>query len=429
MRVSILFFLLIISCMSNAKEVFFRGSECTKLPEGQDVHFKESTNFDKKYSKDEAVADLKKALLNKAYVKASNGTSYLIESIRFKQDEEKIRGGKITRSAQITGFLHLSPITGCEHGQVISTDESNKLSYFYNFSKIRLEKAQVETLVQEQMIPSLKISDKRIYGLELGISYQDALKQIGRFSFDWRVNDIWRLATIGRNTVLFFEQDMLVGGQYHRDLLPTVWSNFIEIAATKPLLEVNNTEINMTYHAMSESSLTSLEQKYSLLDYDRFRISEDEVELRLSGLALGKLPNKEDFSFSLACYDEQDGVQNFIDKNLSSLPKFYSQTGEIGVLTGCNQVLYLWNDESFKSLLLSERANFNSTQLIHANMLSKGFSDWSFYGVEYLKGIQSNNALTIKHAEDDVYDVKAGSWLGYFVADEGLAFQGQFYVQ
>ncbi|MCF6439268.1 hypothetical protein L1077_07495 [Pseudoalteromonas luteoviolacea] len=386
-------------------------------------------NFYKNNSKDEVIAGLKKALLNKAYQKASRGTSYLIESVRFKKAEEKIREGKITRHAQIIGSLHLSAVKGCEHGEVIKEGESAKLSLFYHYSKIAVDKVQSEHVVVEQTVSSLKINDKSIYGLELGVSYQDALRQVGRFSFDWQVNEQWRLVTLGRNTVLFFEQDVLVGGQYHRHLLPTVWSNLIELSATKPLLEVNGTEVSMTNHAMSGANLTFLEKKYSFLDYDKFRISEDEVELRLSGLVIGKVPNDNELLFSLACYEENNGVQDFIDKHHTSLPKFYNQTGEIGLLTGCNQVLLLWKDERFKSLLLSERANFNSAQFIHAQVLSRGFSDWSFYGVNYLQGIESNSELLIKHEEDDVYEVNAGGWQGYFVTDDGLAFQGNFYLK
>ncbi|MDK1288396.1 hypothetical protein [Pseudoalteromonas umbrosa] len=429
MRFTILFFLLTISCTSNANQVYFRGSECIKDPGIRDVHFRESAHFDKKYSKEEAVAEIKKVLLDKAYRKASEGSSYIVESVIFKQDEEKINAGKVTRSAEITGFLHLSAVTGCEEGQAIAKNESNKLSFYFNYSKIKVEEVQLDTSIQVQKIPSLKISGNSIYGLKLGVSYQDALKQVGRFSFDWRVNDKWRLVTVGRNTALFFEQDRLVGGQYHRQLLPTVWSNLIELAATKPMLEVNGNEINMKNHAMSGSYLTSLEQKYSLLDYDTFRISEDEVELRLSGLALGRVPNKQEFAFSLACYDEQSAAQDFVDKYRNSLPRFYNQAGEIALLTGCSQVLYLWNDEGFKSLLLSERANFSSTKFIHSKLLSKGFSDWSFYGVKYLSGVHSNDVLSIKSAEDDVYEIKAADWQGYFVTDQEQAFQGQFYLQ
>ncbi|WP_145925116.1 hypothetical protein [Pseudoalteromonas luteoviolacea] len=276
---------------------------------------------------------------------------------------------------------------------------------------------------------STMLNENSIYGLGLGESYDNALKVIGRFSFDWQVNDIWRLVTVGRNTALFFKQDILVGAQYHRQLLPKVWSNLIELAASKPSLKVDGNSLNIVNQAISASHLAVLEQQYSMLDYDTYRISEDESELRIAGLVIGKLPTQADLIASLPCYDEYTPVQDFINEYSDGLPKLYGQTGKTGFLTGCGQIIQVRNDNRFISLVLTEQANFTNAYLIHSHKFSDLFSGWAFYGVGYLEQVKPNNGFKIINAKDGIYEVQAGKWFGHFTTDEGLAYEGTFHFQ
>ncbi|AOT11108.1 hypothetical protein S4054249_25075 [Pseudoalteromonas luteoviolacea] len=94
MRVIIFLSLISASFLSSASDIYFRGSKCKADNNVKDVYFRDTTIFDQKFPKHEALASLKQTLLTKAYDQISSGKSYVIQSLRFKQDEEKLRVGK-----------------------------------------------------------------------------------------------------------------------------------------------------------------------------------------------------------------------------------------------------------------------------------------------------------------------------------------------
>ncbi|MDK2596202.1 hypothetical protein [Pseudoalteromonas obscura] len=431
MRSVLFLWLLPLSFSSSAADIYFRGSECTEAANAKEVYLREEASFEKGEARKEVMSALKQRLLNKAsqLTYEGNSTGYIVESLKFKLDEAKIKGGKITRSTRVTGFLQLSPVSQCSHGQKIKQDEANKLGFVYNYAKISLEKVELENAIRGQQLRSALLNKDSVYGLKLGTTYEQALNKIGRFSFDWQVDSKWRLTTIGRNTALYFHQGVLVGAQYNRQLLPMIWSNLIELAATKPTMEAGGVEVSLLHQAISDSYLAELEHKYDMLDYDTFRVSEDEVELRLSGVVIGDTLSLKEVVPTMACYDERRGVQSFIDEYGEQLPAFYDQLGNKGLITGCSQIINLWDDRNFKSLSLIEQANFNSAKLLLSKAISNALSDWSFYNVKYLNGISAHPELVIKDSKDGIYEVQIGGWFGHFSTDQELAYEGVFYLQ
>ncbi|KZN41351.1 hypothetical protein [Pseudoalteromonas luteoviolacea] len=230
-------------------------------------------------------------------------------------------------------------------------------------------------------------------------------------------------------TALYFNQGVLVGAQYNRQLLPMIWSNLIELAATKPTMEVGSAEVSLLHQAISDSYFAELEHKYDLLDYDTFRVSEDEVELRLSGFAIGDTLSLKEIVPIMACYDERTDVQRFIDEQAEQLPVFYDHLGNTGLITGCSQIINLWDDRNFKSLFLIEQANFKSAKLHFSKANSSALSGWSFYNVKYLNGISAHSELVIKDSKDGIYEVQIGGWFGHFSTDQEFAYEGVFYLQ
>lgn len=429
-----------LSTSVNATQIFMKGSECRLDEAAQPIElFTQSSDSiyavagrDPSSGQVRKVAgelsdDVKLKLFEMLSTKAqaySHGV--IVDRVVLKE-----RLKDTSKEVNVSGRIVAYPVTACETSEVITaknydmitatsfSGKTQRIAFNVEIDPNRNALARKSTQVND-----IVISQKQVFGIGLGDTYSEAEKKIGRFTVEWPLNERQKLATIGRNHALLFENNRFVGYQYAFNLLPSSLANLINIYDINLARHIQGEPVEITNVALSEKMVAAIKSDFSGATFYQEGKYTKEPKTKLSGLQVGEFNVTK--PAALSCYKGQGDIDEFVEQHQQSLVQWQNVDAKTVFYTGCNQLIELNKLGKVTSLKLLESWSLTNANLIGFADITSVLSPWEFYGVHYLD--PENKASLIGKIEDfyGTIEVTSEQWAGYFKSYDGQLVSAEF---
>ncbi|MCG7537479.1 hypothetical protein [Pseudoalteromonas sp. OOF1S-7] len=406
----------------SAQTIYSIGSDCTLDDTEQPVTFR--AEYTQRYTQeDNEVTQIVKEMLYEQLLsqpgKFPNGVQ--VDSLYFTS--HPVAASRMNK-AVIQGALTVEPVVECRSHHLISSastlndrflaQKSDGIDYQMSLQVLNAPKTVT--------VPETHISVNRVFGFDLGTSYTEVEQRVGRFSLTWQLAADLRMAAIGRNHVLFFEQDKLIGYQYAKFLFPTAVHNLIEMHPLDFAIDVSGGTVQSPHKAfLNEHQLAQLEESFPLVTTSRVKLSDDEMGIRLEALQVGRLPALPLEWSNTHCY-ENGSVEQYIQRHQAELVNIVSQQGFRIYMTGCSQIMTMNYFGQIKQLELLEPINVRTARVWQAKTLF-GLSPWSLGKLRY-NAHAASLGEALETLEEGVVTVKNDAWFGHFFVEHDKVVAG-----
>ncbi|TMP32558.1 hypothetical protein [Pseudoalteromonas rubra] len=338
-----------------------------------------------------------------------------VRSMAFKRE---LLQNSLINEARVIGRFSAKAVTKCNDQFIISKGEELDA----RFAPKKKLTAAIEMSSKISMpskkrlnVASKMISSESIFGVDFGTHFEDAERMVGRFSLVWQLEDGIRLASVGRNYMLFFIDGKLAGYQYAKNLLPTAINNLVELSPTGVDLHFASHRITDISHAeFTKAQMSELAEHFNEVSSSVVKTSDEGSAIRLEGLQIGKLPElSRRWSYTHCLNNEQ--VMPFIENHQGALIRLISESGHITYLTGCGQAITLSANAEVKEMTLLEPIRVRNALMWQVNTLF-ALQPWQFGGLKYQVPV-SDLKFSSSEIADDVLTVEHSKWYGHFFVE------------
>ncbi|TMP28718.1 hypothetical protein CWB99_10795 [Pseudoalteromonas rubra] len=413
---------LVFSGATSAQSIYSIGSDCTLDDTEKPITFR--AEYTQRLSQNDLeVTQIVKEMLYEQLLSQStkfpNGVQ--VDSLYFTS--HAVVASRINK-AIIQGALTVEPVVECRSHHLVSS--AAKLNDRFLAQKSDGIDHQMSLQVLDSpktvTVPETQITVNSVFGIELGTSYDQVEQLMGRFSLTWQFAADLRMAAIGRNHVLFFEQDKLIGYQYAKFLFPTSVHNLIEMHPLDFVIDVSGDAIQSPHKEfLNEHQLLQLEKMFPLVSASRVKLSDDETGIRLEALQIGRLPALPPQWSNPHCYDS-GSIEQYIQQHKPDLVNIVSHQGYRIYMTGCSQIMTMNSLAQIKQLELLEPINIRNAELWQANTLFS-MNPW-LLGELYYNANAASLGEALETLEDGVVTIKNDVWFGHFFVEHDKVVAG-----
>ena len=414
------FFYLAAFLLSNnlfANTLYSRLSECTIADNNKTIKIEANYKGPRVATKAELIEGARIALLNEINSKLAKYPNGLVES--------NVSFSRKVRDPNIKATALLKRVKSCKNQDYIITENNiDLLASFVNKPansdiQIKLVLDLPDSMFDQvtPLTPELKVSTEQQLGLQLGQSFKQAQKVLGRFSAVLPINESDKIALIGRDHAFSFKDNRYVGYQYHQALLPSTLRNNIELAAEEVQIIAHNRHFN-TSQWLSKKELSEIKQELNNLEFVTY--GDVKFDNKLLGFTVGE-PIMLKQKASLACFDSSQSIQEFVDKNHARLIHLVDNNNRRAMITSCNQKLVLSETKRVQQIEFLEAFSDESSNLLGMEQFMKSFEPWHFENINYgeqLAMLENKQNVTSKLG---VVEFNSAKWVGFFnVYDEQI---------
>ncbi|WP_419148623.1 hypothetical protein [Pseudoalteromonas 'SMAR'] len=327
--------ILLASSSVSASQVYMKGSDCdinkfSKVIEVYAQGFEYIQARNKRLIQQRAnernkelIKQIKQNLLSKLSHRAKqypNGlliTKTTIEN-DYQRNERKLSVKGRVEATEVIESCRKHEVIAAEQYQLLTASsiagqfENSKVELNFEIDMNELKQATVETEIDQPVI-----STKSVFGIAFGEDYQAAKQKVGRFTLTWPVNKTQKLAFIGRDHALLFENERLKGYQYGFNLLPLGMANYINIYQVGLMLEIDGEAQLIEQTELSEQLVENIKAHSDKAVVFQQRKYTNEPITLLSELYIGDMSLSQ--PSTLPCYDGKSDIQAFITQHQSQL--------------------------------------------------------------------------------------------------------------
>jgi len=273
--------------------------------------------------------------------------------------------------------------------------------------------------------PSLSISEitkTSFYGLSLGMDKRGVEKATHGFHIDIQLNATTSMHVINRNHALFFQEDILIGYEYGRNLLPMLIANKLPISEISPVFNSALGKISIDNDGLSKKEINEIKAINDSASFIKIKqYSSGEVKTHLSSFKFGKTASFDLNISKHACLDTNmllTETHNKVTNNYFF--RFNINKNETAYLTSCNQLI-TFKHYALSSIALIEEINKKSASLSILNSLFSNITNWQFLNVE--KEMSESQVVKKLNIDDpymmnDTLEFSNDNWQGYFTFNE-----------
>lgn len=429
-----------LSTSASATQVFMKGSNCLLTEKTQQIELvaqssgsiyavagREASSEQVRKVAGKLSDDVKMKLFEALSTKAQ-AYSYgvIVDRVVLK---ERIKD--TSKEVSVSGRIVAYPVTACETSEAITAKNYNMITATSFSGKTQRIAFNVEIdpnpnvhVPKQTQVDDMVISQKQIFGIRLGYTYTEAEKKVGRFTLVWPLNERQKLAIIGRNHALLFENNLFVGYQYAFNLLPVSLANLINIYDINLAIHIQDETVEITKVTLSEKVMMAIKNTFPSVTFYQEGKYTKEPKTKLSGLQIGEFNVTK--PAALSCYKGQIEIDEFVQHHQQSLVQWQSVDAKTVFYTGCNQLIELNKLGKVTSLKLLEPWSLSNANLIGLADMTSVLSPWEFYGVHYLD--PENKASLVGEIEDfyGTIEVTAELWAGHFKSYDGQLVSAEF---
>ncbi|WMN58509.1 hypothetical protein NI389_09555 [Pseudoalteromonas xiamenensis] len=273
---------------------------------------------------------------------------------------------------------------------------------------------KINTIAPEQVM----MTENSILGLKIGSSFSDFMTQVGRPSVYWPLTKGKTIAMVGRKLALFFKNEQLVGYQYAHHLLPLTLSNEVEFFEQQNQvdLKLQNQTVSLS-EPLSQGLKKQAMEAGMHLDLVRYKKSTHEYLEKIAGIAVGDVFT-DTMPESLSCLPMDNKEVDVINYHTI---RFVDQKLKTKYLTGCNQIVELWNEKQYSRVQLIEPLPNHNVELAAFETLLEKQKPWRFKQWHYQSDLASLPELQKLDVVNDIAKFESSRWFGHFeIADEKL---------
>jgi hypothetical protein len=328
---------------------------------------------------------------------------------------------------RLIGHAKFYPASSCNSTLKISTKNiplNTRYTEFKDSSSKRIHTLSIN-LIKPYTPPSISVSEitkDSFYGLSLGMGKKEVEKATHGFHLDIQINTTTSMHVINRNHALFFQEDILIGYEYGRNLMPMLITNKLPLSEISPVFNSALGKISIDNDGLSKREINEIKAINDSASFIKIKqYSSGEVKTHLSSFTFGKTSN---FNLEIpksSCLDTNillTEAQNKIGNNYFF--RFNINKSEIGYLTSCNQLITFKHAE-LSRIVLVEEINTKSASLNILDSLFSNITNWQFLNVE--KEMSESQVVEKLNIDDaymmnDILEFSNDNWQGYFTFNE-----------